>query len=510
MKNESVSPQLIKTYLLETRSIIFRVRNCPWNFKKILPALRMSKDNARLFGFTPIYRMFKSLEDLYYALKENDILLTDNLQNLIIEVADKIYECCKVLEENPGAINFIDVHPYLLYCDKALAGEIFDSKILVKPKNSVPAVKKVVEKPVEKNEVIKVNSSNLESVINMQEEMIAHTYIIGNQIDLLKNAIFENDTHSLKEIHKLLSNDSQSLQNNLLILHDQFCSLMHDDSFLKNHQEFQGFFIYSNSEKYLIPSQFIFDVICANPRSYITKQNQKYVVYEREDDSKTNSESEEIPVYSLSSLLPGKIAKNKSVLDTILLADYQSQKIGIIVDSMQKFVSIIKKPMPNCFTNFKLFQGIAFDEKYDMIPILYLPEIMKKFRAQRGYDVKKFEAYTKKHINKILIVDDSKTTREIQNTILSGNGFLVDEAVDGIDAMEKIRKKQFDLILSDDAMPRMNGDIFLENIRRMENYAKVPVIAISENPLKDADAFVCKADFSREELIQKINEVLHE
>ena len=54
MKNESVSPQLIKTYLLETRSIIFRVRNCPWNFKKILPALRMSKDNARLLGFTPI------------------------------------------------------------------------------------------------------------------------------------------------------------------------------------------------------------------------------------------------------------------------------------------------------------------------------------------------------------------------------------------------------------------------------------------------------------------------
>lgn len=510
MKKESISPELIQTYLLETRRVVAKLQKNPWNFYAILPSLRMSKDNARLLGFVPIFRLFKALEDVFYALKENDISFTDNLQNLITEVSNKILECCKTLEETPGAINFVDVHLYLLYCDKALAGEIFDSKILGNPKRIVPAEKTVLEKRIETDEIIKVNSSSLEDVINMQEEMIAHTYIIGNQIDLLKNAIAENDTHSLKDIYKLLSNDSQTLQNNLLILHDHFCSLMHDDSFLKNHQEFQGFFIYSNSEKYLIPSQFIFDVICANPANYITKQNQKYVIYEKEDEGGTKTESEEIPVYSISSLLPGKISKTKNVLDTILLADYQSQKVGIIVDSMQKFVSIIKKPMPNCFMNFKILQGVAFDEKYDMIPILYLPEVMKKFRAQRGYDVKKFEAYTKKHINKILIVDDSKTTRQIQNTILSGNGFLVDEAVDGIDAMEKIRKKQFDLILSDDAMPRMDGDIFLENLRRMENYAKVPVIAISENPLKNADAFVCKSDFSREELIQKINEVLHE
>ena len=52
---------------------------------------------------------------------------------------------------------------------------------------------------------------------------------------------------------------------------------------------------------------------------------------------------EEIPVYSLSSLFPGQKAKQVNVLDTILIVNYQSQRIGIIVDSVQKFVSVIKK-----------------------------------------------------------------------------------------------------------------------------------------------------------------------
>ena len=56
----------------------------------------------------------------------------------------------------------------------------------------------------------------------------------------------------------------------------------------------------------------------------------------------------------------------------------------------------------------------------------------------------------------------------------------------------------------------MNGEIFLDNIRRMENYAKIPVVAISEEPIRKANAFVSKSDFTRDKLLEKISEVLHE
>ena len=164
--------------------------------------------------------------------------------------------------------------------------------------------------------------------------------------------------------------------------------------------------------------------------------------------------------------------------------------------------------MPPAFKKFKAVTGLVFDEKYDMVPILNIPEIMRRFRSLRGYDVKKFEAITKKHINKILIVDDSSTTRQIEHTILGANNFNVDEAIDGIDAIEKMKHKQFDLILCDDDMPRMDGKIFLDNVRRMENYKNVPIVVMADTPLEKADAFVSKADFSREKLINTIKRML--
>ena len=509
-EKKELSP-VIQSYLFETRSLAKNLEELPQNVQDNLNYLKISKDNSDLLGFQKVYKLLKALEAVYESLKEGSVVYTENIRDLVKEVSAKINECCDVIEKNDEdqPLEEVDIHRLLVYCDKAVAKEIFDIKQAVK-KGTKHSILKLILEHYKKDEEINIKSSKVEELINMQEEMIARTYIIGNQIELLRNAINSNDHRAMKDTYKLLLNDSQSLQNSLRLVHEHLRTLVHDDSFLENHKEFNGFFVYANSEKYYIPSDFIFDVICANSLDYITNQNQKYVVYEKEDESGTKIEREEIPVYALSSLLPGKMVKNTNILDTILLADYQSQKIGIIVDTMQKFVSIIQKPLPTSFANFKLLQGVAFDEKYDMIPILYLPEIMRRFRSQRSYDVKKFEAYTRTHINKILIVDDSTTTREIQHSILSGNGYLVDEAFDGIDAMEKIRKKQFDLIVCDDVMPRMNGEIFLDNIRRMENYAKIPVVAISEEPIRKANAFVSKSDFTRDKLLEKISEVLHE
>ena len=173
---------------------------------------------------------------------------------------------------------------------------------------------------------------------------------------------------------------------------------------------------------------------------------------------------------------------------------------------MQKFVSLIRKPMPPAFVNFPILKGLAFDEKYDMIPILYVPEIMKKFRAMRPYEVKVFEAHAKKRIERILVVEDSEITRLIEKTILENNGYHVEIACDGIEAMSKIKETQFDLILCDDDMPRMKGEIFLDNLRRMENYVNIPVIAVSNTNIPKSDAFISKADFKRDTLIEKIRE----
>ena len=507
-----------RCYLAETRFLIDQLKKHPKEYYTNLRYLSMTKDNSRILGYTQVYNLYKATEDIYKALCDDKLVFSENLNLLLNLVADKFSECCNLIETQNPEYAEVDVRPYLLYCDKAVAGEIFDPNHLIRHTETdkwlahklkaARAKRRQSEKKPE--EILKISSKKISDIVSLQEEMIARTYIIDNQAAMLKAAIADKDMHAINEAYKLLANDTQNIQNTLLIAHENLVSLIQDDSFIKNHQEYQGFFVMANGEKYLIPSIYIHDVICESPLNYETVQNQKIVKYvvESESGEAADAIEEEVPVYYLSSLLPGQKAKKLNITDTILIVDYQSQRIGIIVDSVQKFVSVIKKNLPSSFEKFAPVEGIVFDEKYDMIPILHIPEIMKMFRSLRGYDVKKFEAITKKHINKILIVDDSETTRQIERTILTANNFLVDEAQDGIAAMEKIKQKQFDLILCDDEMPRMNGDILLDNIRRMDNYKTVPVVAMADRPLAKANAFVSKSDFSRDELIQTLKRML--
>ena len=195
------------------------------------------------------------------------------------------------------------------------------------------------------------------------------------------------------------------------------------------------------------------------------------------------------------------------------------QQIGIVVDQVQRYASLVVKALPNTLKSYTILQGIVFDEHYDIVPILHVPEIITKFKSLRGYDIKKYEAKTKSKVYRILIVDDSDTTRQVEKTILEGNGYKVDTAVDGINALEKIKSKQYDLILSDKDMPRMNGLVLLDNIRHLENYASIPVVVVSADQNPDiidafkkagANAFIAKSDFKRGNLINVIKELLHE
>lgn len=269
----------------------------------------------------------------------------------------------------------------------------------------------------------------------------------------------------------------------------------------------QGLFVYSNDEKYLIPSQHIVDIIYRKKNEYITLQNQSYI----------RLEGQLIPCFSLSSLFDEQKGYKNQDADSILIAEYMEQRIGIVVEQVQQFVSLVVKPLPAAFKNFSILQGIVFDEHYDIVPILHVPDILKKFKSLRGYDIKKYEAASKKRVQHILIVDDSDTTRQIERSILEGAEFSVDTAVDGIDGLEKAKAKHYDLVMTDKDMPRMTGLVLLDNLRRMEQYKEVPVVIVSADQSPEvlaefnrlgANAIIAKSDFERSKLISTIKSLL--
>lgn len=117
---------------------------------------------------------------------------------------------------------------------------------------------------------------------------------------------------------------------------------------------------------------------------------------------------------------------------------------------------------------------------------------------------------------KVLVVDDSEVLRRITTFNLKKAGYDVAEAVDGIDALEKLKDFKADLILLDIMMPRMDGFTFLRNIKSNDNFSNIPVIVLTakggENDTLEAKNLgahtVLTKPFSPKQLIDLVKQVI--
>lgn len=79
----------------------------------------------------------------------------------------------------------------------------------------------------------------------------------------------------------------------------------------------------------------------------------------------------------------------------------------------------------------------------------------------------------------ILTVDDSPSMRKMVSFTLVGAGYQVIEAVDGIDAFEKAQTHRFDLVLTDQNMPRLDGLGLTRKLRETQEFKTVPILMLT-------------------------------
>ncbi len=118
---------------------------------------------------------------------------------------------------------------------------------------------------------------------------------------------------------------------------------------------------------------------------------------------------------------------------------------------------------------------------------------------------------------RILVVDDSITTRSLERSVLEAAGFEVATATDGADAWRRLERESFDLVVSDVEMPRMDGVALCEAIRESRRLARLPVILVSALESAEhqqrgldagADAYVAKSSFDQQALLDTIRQLL--
>jgi two-component system, chemotaxis family, chemotaxis protein CheY len=117
---------------------------------------------------------------------------------------------------------------------------------------------------------------------------------------------------------------------------------------------------------------------------------------------------------------------------------------------------------------------------------------------------------------RILIVDDSESIRHLLSAILQSAGFEVCAAIDGQDAIERFNTSNFNLVLTDLNMPRVDGISLIKHIRKSNGASHVPIIMItteSQTTIKDqaksagATGWIVKP-FVAEKLLTIVSKVL--
>lgn len=120
---------------------------------------------------------------------------------------------------------------------------------------------------------------------------------------------------------------------------------------------------------------------------------------------------------------------------------------------------------------------------------------------------------------RILVVDDSITVREVECRILENAGYEVDVAVNGVDGWNSVRIEDYDLVVTDVDMPRMNGIELVKQIKSDPSLRHLPVMIVSYKERGEdrkmgmdagADFYLAKSSFHDDSFLETVKDLLGE
>ncbi|MCB9959778.1 MAG: response regulator [Rhodospirillaceae bacterium] len=145
-----------------------------------------------------------------------------------------------------------------------------------------------------------------------------------------------------------------------------------------------------------------------------------------------------------------------------------------------------------------------------LVPVLRPSDLVISVKAMPAAQQAEIEA-ARMRVPRILVVDDSITTRTMERNLFEAAGYQVTTAADGMDAWEMLQTQTFDLVVSDIDMPRMDGFELTTQIRASEDLGAIPVVLVTAMESREdkergirigANAYVMKSKFDDSNLIE--------
>lgn len=215
-------------------------------------------------------------------------------------------------------------------------------------------------------------------------------------------------------------------------------------------------------------------------------------------------------VFGLSGIYEGKLA---------LIVEMSGRRIAYEIEEIIDEIPVVIKPIDEVINESKLFAGATILGSGDIVLILNVGELVRS-TASKGMIFKQESIRKKigKRKPRILVVEDSLTTRELEVSLLKAAGYEAVGVRDGYEALSMLKSKKFDLVLTDIQMPRMDGYELIRKVKKDETLKNIPMVVVSsKSSEKDielglqagADAYITKNEFEKENILSIISRLVN-
>jgi len=192
------------------------------------------------------------------------------------------------------------------------------------------------------------------------------------------------------------------------------------------------------------------------------------------------------------------------------------QSVAFLVDEVLNEREVLMKRLGPQLSRVRNIAGATLLGSGKVVPILNVPDLIKS--AVRRAIAKPIPAPAARSapqtlVRRILVVEDSITSRTLLKNILESAGYDVMTAVDGVDAFAQLKTGRFDVVVSDVDMPRLNGFELTAQIRADKELAELPVVLVTALGSREdrergidvgASAYIVKGSFDQSDLLRTV------
>ncbi len=225
-----------------------------------------------------------------------------------------------------------------------------------------------------------------------------------------------------------------------------------------------------------------------------------------------------IPLVRLSEILGIPAQPLEAAKQPIVTIGYSGHRMGFMVDGFVGEQQIVIKPLGSHLKKIDNVAGVTILGAGEVVPILNIPDLMANARTKSGQRVGPAQRAEREGPRKVLICEDSFTTRELERSIFEAAGYEVETAVDGAQGFQKLRDGlKVDAVVTDVQMPNMTGFELTKAIKSDPTLMAIPVIIVTslerdeekaEGIEAGADAYITKSVFNQDTLLDTVDRLI--